>query len=42
MCEKFSGVVNYCKGVKVELIEEGILIEFYCLVLFGVIILFVV
>ncbi|HBN5078751.1 TPA: Asp23/Gls24 family envelope stress response protein [Listeria innocua] len=35
MREKFSGAVNYRKGVKVELTEEGILIELYCFVLFG-------
>ncbi len=35
MRERFGGAVNYRKGVKVDLLEEGITVEIYCTVLFG-------
>ncbi|WP_239254148.1 Asp23/Gls24 family envelope stress response protein [Listeria ilorinensis] len=35
MREKFGGTVNYRKGVKIELTENGILVDLYCSVLFG-------
>lgn len=36
------GKVNYGKGVKVDLVDDGIMIDVYCVVIFGILILKVV
>ncbi|EUJ17557.1 Asp23/Gls24 family envelope stress response protein [Listeria aquatica] len=35
MRERFGGAVNYRKGVKIDLVDDGILVDLYCTVLFG-------
>ncbi|EUJ31786.1 hypothetical protein MFLO_08242 [Listeria floridensis FSL S10-1187] len=35
MRERLGGAVNYRKGVKIDLVEDGILVDLYCTVLFG-------